>query len=89
MEKNKTRQEHIAAWKSSGLNRKEYALAEGLNYGTFKGWVYEREKNSQKVEWKPIKIREEENEEPEETKSFFELRIGGRWKLELNLRIRL
>lgn len=89
MENKKTKAEHIEAWKLSGLNRKEYALAEGLNYGTFKGWVYEREKNPEKIEWRPIKIREEVKEEQEESKSFFELRLGGKWKIEINLRIRL
>ncbi|HRG48490.1 MAG TPA: hypothetical protein PLX69_24595 [Leptospiraceae bacterium] len=47
MENKKTRKEHIEAWKVSGLNRKQYALAEGLNYGTFKGWVYERKKSTE------------------------------------------
>ena len=51
MEKNKTRAEHVETWKSSGLTRVEYARRHGLNYGTFKGWVYERNKNHQKIEW--------------------------------------
>lgn len=89
MENNKTRAEHVDAWKASGLNRKQYALAEGINYGTFKGWVYEREKNPKKIEWKPIKVKEDAKEDQEETKSFFELRIGGKWRFELDMRIRL
>ena len=88
MEKNKTRAEHVETWKSSGLTRVEYARRHGLNYGTFKGWVYERNKNPQKIEWKPVKIKEEV-EEPEDTENFFELRFGENWKLEINLRIRL
>ncbi|MBK8396875.1 MAG: hypothetical protein IPL26_16800 [Leptospiraceae bacterium] len=86
MENTKTRAEHIEAWKLSGLNRKEYALSAGLKYGTFKEWVYNRNKSSKRIEWKPIQIQEDESEDP---KSFFELRLGGKWKFEINLRIRL
>ena len=88
MGNNKTRAEHVDAWKTSGLTRTDYARKHGLNYGTFKGWVYERNKNPQKIEWKPIKIREE-LKEAEDTENFFELRFGENWKLEINLRIRL
>jgi len=89
MKINKTRAEHVEAWKTSGLTRVDYAGKHGINYGTFKGWVYNREKNPKQIEWKPIKIKTEEIEEPTESKSFLELRIGGKWRIEINLRIRL
>lgn len=89
MENKKTKLEHIEAWKSSGLSRKAYALSEGLKYGTFKEWVYDRNKTLKKIEWQPIKVREEEKIEFEESKSYFELRFGGKWRIEINLRIRL
>ncbi|MCC6274551.1 MAG: hypothetical protein IT569_01710 [Leptospiraceae bacterium] len=79
MEKNKTRAEHLEAWKASGLTRVDYARKFGINYGTFKGWVYECAKDPQKVKWKPIKIKEEK-EEPEDSKNFFEIRLGENWK---------
>jgi hypothetical protein len=87
MEKNKTIIEHIEAWKSSGLTRIDYARREGIKYGTFKNWVYEREKKSPKLDWKAIKVNLEE--EIKETNSFFKLRIGGKWRFEIHLRIRL
>jgi len=89
METNKTRAEHIEAWKVSGLTRVDYARRHGINYGTFKGWVYDREKNPKRLEWKPIRIREDAKEETEEPESFFELRLGGKWRIEIKLRIRL
>jgi hypothetical protein len=89
METNKTRAEHVEAWKTSGLTRADYARKNRINYGTFKGWVYERNKNPQKMEWKPIQIKDAEKEEEfEDSGSFFELRLGGRWRLEINLRVR-
>lgn len=89
METNKTKLEHVEAWKISGLTRVDYARKHRIKYGTFKGWVYNQEKNPQKVEWNPITISGEEKEEFEDKKSFLELRIGGKCRFELNLRIRL
>lgn len=83
MENKKTREEHIADWESSRLSKSEYAKKNGLAYSTFKGWVYRKE--AERVDWKPISIQEDK----EESKSFFELRIGDNWKIEIDFRFRL
>ena len=79
----KTKEEHIVDWESSGLSKAEYCRRTGLRYKTFQKW--KRKDIPEKVEWKPIPIRDE----PEESKSFFELRIGDNWKIEIDLRFRL
>jgi len=82
MKNNKTKEEHIAKWESSGLRKTEYCREAGIHYGTFQSWV--RKISPKKVEWKPISIQEEK----EEPGSIFELRIGENWKLEIDLRLR-
>ena len=83
MKNQKTREEHITNWESSGLSKTKYCRDNGIHYSTFQSWI--RKESPKKVEWKPISIQEEK----EESKSFFELRIGENWKIEINLRIRL
>jgi hypothetical protein len=43
-----------------------------------------RKERPKKVEWKPVSIQEEK----EEPRSIFELRIGDNWKIEIDLRLR-
>ena len=83
MKNNKTKEEHIDDWKSSGLSKIEYCRNSGIHYSTFQSWI--RKESPKKVAWKPIQIREE----TEESKNFFELRIGENWKLEIDFRFRL
>jgi hypothetical protein len=83
MKNNKTKEEHIANWESSGLSKTEYCKANGIHYNTFQSWI--RKERPKKVEWKPVSIQEEK----EEPRSIFELRIGDNWKLEIDLRFRL
>jgi hypothetical protein len=82
MKNNKTKEEHIANWESSGLSKTEYCREAGIHYSTFQSWI--RKESPKKVEWKPISIQEEK----EEPRSIFELRIGENWKLEIDLRLR-
>lgn len=83
MKNQKTRKEHVADWESSGLSKTEYCRDNGIHYSTFQSWL--RKESPKKAEWKSILIQEDK----EESKSFFELRIVENWKIEIDLRIRL
>ena len=37
---------HVTSWQSSGMTQKEYSLAHGLNYSTFKNWLKRYRKNN-------------------------------------------
>jgi hypothetical protein len=83
MENKKTKEEHMADWAISGISKAEYCRQKGIRYQTFMNW--QQRTNEINLEWNPIQIQEDQ----EESKSFFELRFGGKWKIEINLRIRL
>ena len=40
---------HVTSWQSSGMTQKEYSLAHGLNYSTFKNWLRRYRKNKGSV----------------------------------------
>ena len=82
MKNKKTREEHITNWESSGLSKTEYCRDNEIHYSTFQSWI--RKISPKKVEWKQISIQEEK----EESKSIFELRIGENWKIEIDFRFR-
>ena len=42
---NEEKTKHMAMWKESGLNRKEYAASNGINEGTFYKWLERKHEN--------------------------------------------
>jgi hypothetical protein len=82
MKNDKTKEDHIDDWKSSGLSKTEYCRDNGIHYSTFQSWI--RKGSPKKVEWKSISIQEEKDE----STNIFELRIGENWRLEIDLRLR-
>ncbi|MEK6731616.1 MAG: hypothetical protein AABY34_05520 [Pseudomonadota bacterium] len=73
----------LKEWRSSGLNESTFCTRHQLNEQTFKGWTKEKDEE-ELSSFIPVTV---EQRAPENSVSYFTLRMGEQWALKMPVTI--
>ncbi len=80
-----SKEEHIKRYRSGNISKAKYCHENGLAYGSCKNWLRKREIEDVS-NWQSVSIQEEDSIS-KNRQNYFELRIFGDWKIEINMRL--